>query len=639
MTYMQIQSPKLLLSTLLLIAMNAMTIAQSPRLVPHCPENGKGGTILKVQEQGRRVLLGVPKAQNMYNIYFNVCIENIPSGDFYIRAISDNPDKLPAYAVYRFSPDQEWCYAPLEDSVTYRIDVPKGTHYVQFASGIPYSYGDMLNHVYSLSDDYLQVFELDRKSIQGNAVKVLKITDCTIEDEYKQAAWIIGGQHVYELPSLQTVKHTIDYLVSDDPDAAELRKRMIFYICPIADVDASIKGLSGKRIVGRGIKSDPTQDLNWDWNVTLHSKHPVQNTKGGPNSFDNISHPQIKSLQNMIYATAAQNPLRFFIDHHSPFPLASAEDDTLAFHVIDKYLPLSKKSYNNPDSYQRKFWDHYRQLMGFGPIVLHDQVKSQGSAQSNKPGHSYSYGPGEQFDYERSADYWVDSDNALYFRNTLAQPNMFFSTTIETGWYHTPIINQGPHDWWTEEVYRLHAEAICKSMLHLVKDYPEPTPNDRVIDIVRDKKTFKFKGDWKETATQIPNTIIHHMNGLAFATTTKGASIEFPIAPKTPGIYDVYIWAEPMYRSPFNPLPNQCISDANVQVRISDGDQLYFAYIDQTKGGGSWKKITTLYLDPSNNPTVSISKISDDQTIAIADAIRITPSSGLPQEPVSYKDK
>lgn len=612
--------------------------AQGVRISPNCPEYGRGGHQIKVTENGRRLIFGVPSQPNMYNIYFNFCVENLPRGDFYLQALSDNPNHLPGMAVYRFDEEDEWCFAPLEDSATYRIDVPKKARKMQFASGIPYSYGDMLSHIESLPDEFVHILEVEKRSIGGLPVKVLKITDCNIADEGKQAIWIMGGQHPFELPGLQTVRRSIDFMVSNHPIADELRRRAIVYICPIVDVDASFKGLSGKRIVGRGTKSHPVQDLNWDWNVTLNSKHPVKNTKGGPNAYDNISHPQVKGLQELIYAISTQNPLRFFIDHHSPFPLYDPTDDTLAFHIIDKYLPSSKKSYSQPQSFQRRFWDLYETKMGFRPVVLADPLTGVNSAYHGKAGFSYSHGPGEQFDYERSADYWVDSDNALYYRNTLAQPNMFFATTIETGWYHTPYQNTGPYDWWDSTAIMAHAEALFFAMLELIKEIPGPTKDDRIIDISKDKKSFKFKGEWKEVATQIPNTIIHHVNGLAYATQQKGSSIEMSISPTKAGVYDIYLWSEPMYKSPFNPLPNQCISDANVQIRIFDGEQQYYQYVDQTIGGGQWRKITTLYLDPAKQPTMVIAKISDDNRLVVADAIRLTPSDGLPQTPVSYRD-
>jgi hypothetical protein len=613
--------------------------AQLPRLNNQFPKYGRGGQIIKTLDNGKRVLLSLPKSPNMLNVYFNVQIDNLSEGDFYIQTVSDNPDKLPQMAVYRFvENDTTWCYAPLEDSATYRILIPKGIRSIQIASGVPYAYGEMLDHIDSLSDEYVQVMDLDRKSVDGNIVKVLKITDCNVPEAHKQSAWILGGQHVFETPALQTVKATIDFLASSDPVADSLRKRTIFYICPIVDVDASIKGLSGKRVVGRGTKSAPLQDLNWDWNVTLNSKHPIKSTQGGPNAYDNISHPQVKSLQELIYATASQQPLRFFIDHHSPLPIYSPDDDTLAFHIVDKYLPQSPKSYQNPFSYQRQFWDHYESKMGFKPAVLCDHAASQYSSGNSRLKHAYSYGPGEQFDYERSADYWVDSDNALYYRNTLAQPNLFFSTTVETGWYNTPSKNNGIFEWWDNETIYAHAAAMGYAMLQLLKYLPEHTINDRIIDMVKDRKTVKFKGEWKETAAQLPNTILHHMLGTAYATTQKGASVELPIAPNSAGIYDIFIWAEPMYKSPFNPLPNQCISDKNVQIRIFDGNQWFYGYVDQSSGGAQWRKITSIYLDPTKNPTLSITKISDNDHIVIADAIRITPSDGLPNAPVSYRD-
>jgi hypothetical protein len=170
-----------------------------------------------------------------------------------------------------------------------------------------------------------------------------------------------------------------------------------------------------------------------------------------------------------------------------------------------------------------------------------------------------------------------------------------------------------------------------------MKDIPEVKENDRIIDITADKKLFKFKGDWKETATQIPNTIIHHKQGLAWATTQKGSTVSMKLTPDHAGIYDIYIWSEPMYKSPFAPRPNYCLSDSNVQITIFNGEEYFYSYVDQTKNGGMWKKVTTLFLDPEKSPTLEIKKIKDDQSIVIADAIRLSPSEGLPQAPVTMK--
>lgn len=602
----------------------------------HLPESGRGGEFIKRHKGPNSVQIAPPYGQNMHQTYFYVCIQNLQVGPLHIKLEYESLNKVPKFAAYKID-EGEWQLTEKIDTSDYVIDIPEGTKRCYFASGIPFTYADVREYVANLPEDIAMPINLGAKSLEGREVPLIRITDPAIPDTYKQLVWILGGQHPFELPGLHTVRHMMDFLVSDDPIARELRQKSIFYVCPLVDVDASDNGLSGKKKLGRGTPAYPVQDLNWDWNVMLNSNNSIRNTQGGPNAYDNISHPQVFALQQLIYTTARNNPLRIFLDSHSPFPEDCAGSDTCAFHFVDKYLLGSKRSYHTRGSHIRKFWDQYETYMQFRPVCLSDaspEGNSNSSSNSRKV-HSRSYGPGDQFDYERSADYWVDSENALYYRNTLSHTNIFFSTTIETGWFETPGANREDalYKFWDKETLKAHGAALVKSIHHLMNDFTVAAENDQIIDLKKDRKKFKWSGEWEEITQQIPNTLTHFHEGIALSTQKTGSKFTIPLEVTASGVYDLYTWFNPVVRPPFDALPNLNVSDPSAQFTIFDGKETTHIFVDQTRDGGYWYKLTTLYLDPGNGPMyIEIAKTSKNQKYVIADAIRIAPSFGMATE-------
>jgi len=606
------------------------------RISNHLPKSGRGGEFIKNYSGPNSVFFAPPYGENMHQTYFHICLENIKPGKLKILLEYEALYKVPAYAVYKFD-DGEWGYTPVLDTALYEITVPEGAKRCYFASGIPFSYGDMISYMDSLPGSMVEVIELDRRSVEGRPVKVVKITDESEKDEYKQLVWVLSGQHPFELPGIHTAIGMIDFLISDAPEAVNLRKNTIFYICPIVDVDASDKGQSGKRKVGRGTMSYPLQDLNWDWNVELNSSKPIKNTQGGPNAYNNISHPQVKSLQDMIYQTSVHNPLRFFIDSHSPWP-DKVTNDTIAFHVIDKYLPRSARSYANKSSYARKYWDIYESYMGFKPVVLTDEWPGGVSSASGKLRNAFSYGPDEQYDYERSADYWVDSENAFFYRNTLAHPNIFFSATLETGWHETPAGSLEDNGYWNLSTIQKHSAALCKSMLHLMSSFDVDHHGDVIIDIDKENKSILWNGDWKPLNGMLPNTPMHFHKEAAYTTVETDAFVRIPFNIPYSGIFDIYNWHNPIVYSAFEPKPNHILNDQQVQFTIFNGSEYFQVNFDQSEVGGTWSKLTTLFIHKDKAPPyLEIRKVSKNTKVVQADAIRLSPALGVSREGFSLR--
>jgi len=606
------------------------------RISNHLPKSGRGGEFIKNHAGPNSIFFAPPYGNNMHQTYFNVCLENIRPGSLQIMLEYEAVYKVPAFAVYKFD-DGDWEYTPVIDTARYEIQVPEGAKRCYFASGIPFSYGDMLSYIDSLPKSMVEIIDLERRSVEGRVVKVFKITDENEKDDYKQLVWVLSGQHPFELPGIHTALGMIDFLISDASEAVALRKNTIFYICPIVDVDASDRGLSGKRKVGRGTMAHPLQDLNWDWNVELNSSKPIKNTQGGPNAYNNISHPQVKALQDLIYQTSLRNPLRFFIDSHSPWP-DKVVNDTISFHVIDKYLPRSSRSYTNKNSYARKFWDYYESYMGFKPVVLTDEWPGNISSASGKLRNAFSYGPDEQYDYERSADYWVDSENAFFYRNTMAHPNIFFSATLETGWHQTPIGKYSEDGFWDRPTLFAHGAALCKSMMQLMSAFDKNHHGDVIIDIDKENKSILWNGDWKPLSGMLPNTPMHYHQESAYTTAETGAFVRIPFNIPYSGIFDIYNWHNPIVYSAFEPKPNHLLNDDQVQFTIFNGEEYFQVSFDQTQVGGTWSKLTTLYLHKDKAPPyLEIRKTSKNNKVAQADAIRLSPALGVIQEGFSLR--
>lgn len=611
----------------ILLSSSLLTTAQVT-INPNLPKSGQGGSFIANHNGPNSIFFAPPFGENMHQTYFHVCLERIQEGDLEIRVQYEELFKLPARAAYKFD-DGDWQYTPQVDTGLYIVNVPKHAKRCHFASGKPFSYGDLMTFIDTLDNKYVKTEMLERKSLGGRDVPYFKISNHANDDEHKQLVWLISGQHAYELPGIHTVMEMIQYLISDDPVAISLRNNTIFYVCPIVDVDASDMGLSGKRKVGRGTNACPIQDFNWDWNVELNSNKPVRNTQGGPNAYNNISNPQVKALQDKIYATSMKNPLRFFIDSHSPWP-DKAVNDTSALHFIDKYLPQSTRSYQNPDSYARMFWNRYEKVMGFSPVALTDETPGAQTSAAGKKRYAFSYGPDEQYDYERSADYWVDSENALFYRNTLSHPNIFFSTTLETGWNETPKDKEGQRKIWNDSMISMHAQALCMAMYDLLQPYTVNSTGDIIIDVNKNNKALQFNGRWNELDGMLPNTPMHFYEGSTMTTSQTGDYVRIPLNIPYSGIFDIYNWHNPIVYSAFEPKPNHILNDPKVQITIFNGEEYYYIQSNQTIAGGTWKKITSLYLyNDKLQPYIEIKKVAKDNKVVQADAIRLSPALGI----------
>jgi hypothetical protein len=137
---------------------------------------------------------------------------------------------------------------------------------------------------------HAKAFELC-KSREGRSVPALRVAQGEAPERF--GVWIQARQHAWEAGSSWVCQGLIEWLVSTDPRAAELRKRAAVYLVPVMDVDNVERGAGGK--------SQKPRDHNRDWTDTPHWA-------------------EVQAAQKHLVALDSARLLDLFIDLHNPAP-------------------------------------------------------------------------------------------------------------------------------------------------------------------------------------------------------------------------------------------------------------------------------------------------------------------------------
>ena len=115
----------------------------------------------------------------------------------------------------------------------------------------------------------------------------------TVVPHRRYGVFITARQHAWESGGSWVCRGLMEWLVSDDPTATELRSKAVFEIVPVMDVD--------NVAIGAGGKEEQPQDHNRDW-----TEHPY--------------HPAVAAVQREITRLNAAGQFDLFIDLHNPSP-------------------------------------------------------------------------------------------------------------------------------------------------------------------------------------------------------------------------------------------------------------------------------------------------------------------------------
>jgi len=166
--------------------------------------------------------------------------------------------------------------------------------YVYFAYCYPYPFSQLDSFLNSLNHKDLLRFDEVGKSIEGDPLHMLLITN--FNDSFddlanKRAVVFTSRVHPGESNGSYVIQGVIEFLLSNDPVAKNLRKKYIFKIIPMLNPDGVTRGNFRMNVLGK--------DLNRMW------EEPDENTS-----------PTIFNTVKMINKTLGCREIFFFCDFH-----------------------------------------------------------------------------------------------------------------------------------------------------------------------------------------------------------------------------------------------------------------------------------------------------------------------------------
>jgi hypothetical protein len=184
------------------------------------------------------------------------------------------------------------------------------------------------------------------KSRDSRAVQALRIESNANNSAGKAntspyGVWIVARQHAWESGSSWVCRGLTEWLLSDDPRAAELRSKAEFNIVPIMDLDNVERGAGGKE--------EKPQDHNRDWT-------------------DEPYHPAVAAVQKKILEQNKAGRLDLFIDLHNPGP-----GDKSSFFFISPRSILAEEGWANVDRFLNAANAEMR-----GPLPLRGPMRESG---------------------------------------------------------------------------------------------------------------------------------------------------------------------------------------------------------------------------------------------------------------------
>lgn len=175
------------------------------------------------------------------------------------------------------------------------------------AWGPPYTPSDAAKFVRAMSEKhpFAKAEELCR-SRGERPVPMLHVLEGNRTTQQRFGVWVQARQHAWESGSSWVAHGFVEWLLSDDADAAWLRQHAEIFIVPIMDVDNTATGNGGKDAV--------PQDHNRDWSPQPHWN-------------------EIIAAQRKVGDLISEGRMDVFLDLHNPSP-----DDPTFFYILPSDL-------------------------------------------------------------------------------------------------------------------------------------------------------------------------------------------------------------------------------------------------------------------------------------------------------------
>ena len=80
------------------------------------------------------------------------------------------------------------------------------------------------------------------RTVNGRDIQMVTVTDAAVPKSEKTCVWLQSRQHAWESGTSWVMEGALRFITSDDPAAAELRRRVVFRFTPMVDVDGCATG-------------------------------------------------------------------------------------------------------------------------------------------------------------------------------------------------------------------------------------------------------------------------------------------------------------------------------------------------------------------------------------------------------------
>ncbi|QDT17942.1 M14 family zinc carboxypeptidase [Alienimonas californiensis] len=179
---------------------------------------------------------------------------------------------------------------------------------VQVAWGPPYTPTDAANWVRAMGErsPHATATELCQSG-EGRAVPMLHVREGDLPNERRFGVWVQARQHAWESGSSWVAQGFGEWLLSDDADAAWLRRHAEVFLVPVMDVDNVATGNGGKNAL--------PHDHNRDWS-------------------DNARWKEVIAARRKIAGLIREERMDVFLDLHNPGP----GDQTFFYVLPAEYL-------------------------------------------------------------------------------------------------------------------------------------------------------------------------------------------------------------------------------------------------------------------------------------------------------------
>jgi hypothetical protein len=166
------------------------------------------------------------------------------------------------YPVYSYD-DRNWRHFEAvewdDEEIRLRLRLTPEQDRVWIAHVPPYT-NDHLDRLIAEASNHPHLeLEVAGKTVDGRDMPLLTVTDPQVPPEEKKVVWLMFRQHSWETGSSWVGEGAVRYVLSEQPDAARMRRETIFKIFPMADPDGVARG--GVRFNAHGY------DLNRNWDL------------------------------------------------------------------------------------------------------------------------------------------------------------------------------------------------------------------------------------------------------------------------------------------------------------------------------------------------------------------------------------